>query len=112
VFKVREVESELAGYPAREPMGPEGVRRLVRSLCADIANKGRSVRVEIVDVEDLSAEPIQFTRDGKRRKIPSPLDQLLVTLTRMLTKYKKEAMSIFPATNETAKMDMAVEEPF
>lgn len=107
VFKVREVESCLAGYPARDPMGVEGVRRLVRSLCADIANKGKSVRVEIMDVEDLSAEPIQFTRDGKPRKIPSQLDQLLITLTRMLSKFKGEA-----ALNRFGQPVEEVEEPF
>ncbi|HEY4417593.1 MAG TPA: hypothetical protein VGO57_18020, partial [Verrucomicrobiae bacterium] len=64
-----------------------------RSLCADIGNKGRSPRVEIKDVEDLSAKPIQFTRAGKLRKIPSQLDQLLITLNRMLGKYKKEFAS-------------------
>jgi hypothetical protein len=90
VYKIREIESELAGYPATDAMGAEGVRRLVRSLCADIANEGKSVRVEIVDVEDLTAEPIEFRRDGKPRRIPSQLDQLLITLTRMLSQYKKE----------------------
>jgi hypothetical protein len=91
VFKIREVESEMAGFPAAEPMGADGVRRLVRSLCADIANKGKSTRVEVVDVEDLSATPITFTRAGKFRKIPSQLDQLLVTLNRMLSKHRVEA---------------------
>lgn len=107
VFRVREVESCLAGYPARAPMGVEGVRRLVRSLCADIANKGKSVRVEIVDVEDLSAEPIEFTRAGKLRKIPSHLDQLLITLNRMLSKHKAEA-----ATNLFHSEPEQVDEPF
>lgn len=97
VFKIREVESELAAYPAHEPMGAEGVRRLVQKLCADIGNKGRRRRVEITDVEDLSAKWIEFTRNGKRRRIPSQLDQLLVTLTRMLSKYKKEAAAVATA---------------
>lgn len=91
VNKISEAASELAAFPLAEPMGAEGVRRLVRSLCADIANKGKSLRVEIVDVEDLSAKPIEFTRAGKLRKIPSQLDQLLITLNRMLSKHKKEA---------------------
>lgn len=91
VHKIREVEAALVNYPIDQPMGAEGVRRLVRSLCADIGNKGRSVRVEIKDVEDLSAKPITFTRAGKFRKIPSQLDQLLVTLNRMLGKHKKES---------------------
>lgn len=90
IYNIREVESELAAYPAHDPMGAEGVRNLVRSLCADIGNKGRSLRVEIKDVEDLSAKPITFTKKGTLRKIPSQLDQLLVTLNRMLGKYKKE----------------------
>jgi hypothetical protein len=91
VYKIREAESELAAFPFNDPMGADGVRRLVQKLCADIAAKGRSRRVEVVDVEDLSAAPITFTRDGHYRKIPSQLDQLLVTLTRMLSKYRAEA---------------------
>lgn len=91
LYKIKETEAELAGFPFDDPMGPDRVRLLVQKLCADIGNKGKSRRVEITDVEDLSAEPIQFTRAGKERKIPSQLDQLLITLTRMLSKYKKEA---------------------
>lgn len=89
-YKIAEVESELTAWPASDPMGADGVRRLVRSLCADIANEGTSPRVEICDVEDLTAEPIELTRAGNRRKIDSQLDQLLVTLTRMLSKFKKD----------------------
>lgn len=91
LYKIEEAESELTAWPASDPMGVNGVRALVQKLCADIGNKGRSRRVEITDVEDLSAAPIEFTRNGTRRRIPSQLDQLLVTLTRMLSKYKKEA---------------------
>jgi len=40
----------------------------------------------------LSPAPIELTRAGKPRELPSQLDQLLVTLTSMLAKYKKEAM--------------------
>jgi hypothetical protein len=124
VYKVREVESELAAYPIHEPMGVEGVRRLVQSLCADIGNKGRSRRVEITDVEDLSAKPIEFTRAGKARRIPSQLDQLLITLNRMLSKYKKEDREWVEdekrALNEpdpqpetwTEEVDHTIEQPF
>jgi hypothetical protein len=113
VLKVREVESELAGFPAHDPMGVDGVRRLVRSLCADIANKGRSPRVEIKDVEDLSAEPIEFTRNGKPRKIPSQLDQLLITLNRMLSKHKKETVSYSPVNRlVSVPADVETNEPF
>lgn len=90
-FNIAEVESELTAYPGNDPMGPAGVRALVRSLCADIGNKGKSTRVEIMDVEDLSAKPIEFRQNGKPRKIQSQLDQLLITLTRMLSQFKKES---------------------
>ena len=90
IFKIREIESQLLPLPGFD--GEEWkLRKFVQSLCADIAAAGAAPAVQKVDVEDLSAAPILLRRDGRDRRLPSQLHQLLVTLTARLSDFRNHA---------------------
>lgn len=69
----------LAIYPHEKPMGMEGAEKYVRTIV-----EGKFKR--FIPLEELTIKPLQFTdrKSGLVRRIPSQLDQLLITLDRRL----------------------------
>jgi hypothetical protein len=119
--------------------GKTAAEKYLAELIKDKFKHGsRGVHTPALTIDDLSAEPIHFSRNGVLREIPSQLDQIVMTLARAIQAKRKAAgdtihtmklraglrcdcrqcnpprrvaMSISSITNEEEKMDTE-EQPF